>query len=124
MNQPQNSTDNIQIRVHQIERTAQGTEWVRNNGQKMSNNCRKLLAFWQEKRYWLNKHDCLRFVGVDCISQRSADLIHKNQIPIDKHNEPGEDCTRYRLRCTCQTIGGITQKQGCWAHDPALKVTI
>lgn len=113
----------MQLQTHTKERTAEGTAYVRANAEKISGNCRKLLAFWQEKRWWLNKHDCLKFVGVDCLAQRVADLIHKNGIQVEKLNEPGDDCTRYRLKCTCHHVGGIKQTAGCYAHDSNLKVS-
>ncbi len=122
--QTQIDFDSLQIRVHQIERTSGGTDYVQKNAPQLSANCRKLVAFWQTRWYWINKVDAINMVGVDCLAQRVADLIHENGIPVEKYNEQGDPKTRYRLKCACHHIAGVKQSSGCYVHDSSLKINL
>lgn len=87
----------INFTAHQNERTAEGTEFARSNQVYMTENCRKLVAFWQKENRWLSKYEALQLLGVDCLAQRIAD-IRKSGIEIESETVKGERFKRYRLK--------------------------
>lgn len=111
----------INFTVHTHERSALGTAIVQNQAKRLAGNCYALVKFWQSKWYWLDDDDCRNMVGVKNITQRSADLIHRNGIAIEKKLSEG-GVMRYRLKCTCHLIGGVKDVRGCYVHDEELKL--
>lgn len=112
----------IDFSVHRNERTKETTRFVQDNAKKLSGNCKKLVKFWQEKHYWLSSDSCLQLAGVRNVTQRCADLIHINKIPVEIMMSENKQYKLYRLKCTCHHVHGELQNDGCWLHSEKLKV--
>lgn len=109
----------IQFPAHTHEATQAGTEQVQENHMKFSNDCKKLMQFWQTKWYWLSNEDGRTFGISSYLSARVWDLV-KLGVQIEKLREG--NITRFRLKCTCTHVHGVQQKDKCYVHSTTLKI--
>jgi hypothetical protein len=109
----------IQFPAHTQESTQDGTEQVQENHLKFSNDCKKLMQFWQSKWYWLSNEDGRTFGISSYLSARVWDLV-KLGVQIEKLREG--NITRFRLKCNCKHIGGVLNNKNCYVHDQTLKI--
>jgi hypothetical protein len=96
------------IRPHTKEKTEEGTAHVQKNAVKFSNDCKKLMQFWQSgKWYWLSNEDGRMFHISSYLSARVWDLVRLG-IPIERKADG--NIKRFRLMCTCND-------GSCWVHS-------
>lgn len=89
---------------------------VKANRERAESNCHKLLKFWQsEGNKHISKYDADKLLGIDCATQRVANL-RKAGVPVitETRSDLGENFARYYLDCTCE--GG-----DCYLHTPTLR---
>lgn len=115
----------IQFPAHTRERSLDGTAHVQKNHTQFSNQCKKLMMFWQKKngRIWLSNEDGRQFNLSSYLSARVYDLLNTDVTPkiqIEKMNDG--KIKRFRLVCSCRIVGGEIQTENCWAHSEKLKV--
>lgn len=112
----------LNLFVHQQERTKDTTRFVQENAVRLGGNCAKVMQHFQKNNTPLTDDTARLWLDVRNLAQRVADLRLNGIVILDtwvKDSKYRNSHKKYELACTC--LIPERDNSNCYLHNPTLK---